>query len=80
MKEVLTKNVSTLKLEKKIINKLLDNSINTILDLCNHTRMTLADLEFSNEQINAIIISLQLQGLDLKKNHAKRNTLVDSLM
>jgi len=80
MKEVLTKNVSTLKLEKKIINKLLDNSINTILDLCNHTRMTLADLGFTNEQINTIIISLQLQGLDLKKNHAKRNTLVDSLM
>lgn len=80
MKEVLTKNVSTLKLEKKIINKLLDNSINTILDLCNHTRMTLADLEFTNDQINSIIISLQLQGLDLKKNHAKRNTLVDSLM
>ena len=37
----------------------------------------LSDLDFNNEEIKDIIISLELQGLDLKRNHAKRNKLID---
>ena len=80
MKEILYKNISTLPLEKKIIKNLSDNEIDTIMKLCNHTRLDLSELGFSNNQINDIIVQLQLIGLDLKKNHAKRNTLLDSLV
>ena len=76
MRKMLERNVSTLKLNNNIIEKLLDNNIDTILNLCNHTRIELSDLEFANDEINEIIINLQLIGLDLKKNHAKKNTLL----
>ena len=76
MGKILEKNVSTLKLSSNITEKLMDNNIDTILNLCNHTRIELADLQFANDEINEIIINLQLIGLDLKKNHAKKNTLL----
>ena len=76
MGKILDRNVSTLKLNSNITEKLLDNNIDTILNLCNHTRIELSDLEFANDEINEIIINLQLIGLDLKKNHAKKNTLL----
>ena len=76
MRKMLERNVSTLKLNNNIIEKLLDNNIDTILNLCNHTRIELSDLEFANDEINEIIINLQLIGLDLKKNHAKKNSLL----
>lgn len=73
MKKILSKNISILKLENDIMNRLLSNHIDTILKLCNYTRMKLTELGFQNEEIKDIIIELQLLGLDLKKNHAKRN-------
>lgn len=78
MDKNLEKNISNLRLGKNITNKLLSNNIKTILDLCNYSRMELSELEFSNEQINEIIIALQLLGLDLKRNHAKKNTILYS--
>lgn len=78
MNEILEKNISTLNLEKNIIYKLLSNEITNIFKLCNYSRMELTDLGLSNEDINEIIIKLQLKGLDLKSNHAKRNTLLDN--
>jgi len=78
MNEILEKNISTLNLGKNIFNKLLSNKITNILKLCNYSRMELADLGFSNDDINEIIIKLQLNGLDLKPNHAKKNTLLDN--
>jgi len=78
MNEILEKNISILNLGKNIFNKLLSNKITNILKLCNYSRMELADLEFSNDDINEIIIKLQLNGLDLKPNHAKKNTLLDN--
>lgn len=74
----LEKNISTLNLRKNIFDKLLENKIISIAELCNYSRMELADLGFSNDDINEIIIKLQLNGLDLKPNHAKRNTLLEN--
>lgn len=76
MGKILDKNVSTLKLNNNITEKLIENDIDTILKLCNCTRIELSDLEFANDEINEIIINLQLKGLDLKKNYAKKNTLL----
>lgn len=78
MDKKLENNISFLRLGKNITNKLVNNNINTILNLCNYSRMELTELDFSNEQINEIIIALQLLGLDLKRNHAKRNTILYS--
>jgi len=78
MNEILEKNISTLNLGKNIFNKLLSNKITNILKLCNYSRMELVDLGFSNDDINEIIIKIQLNGLDLKPNHAKKNTLLDN--
>ena len=76
MNEILGKNISALNLRKNISNKLLLNKITYILKLCNYSRMELSNLGFSNDDINEIIIKLQLNGLDLKPNHAKKNTLI----
>lgn len=78
MDKNLEKNISNFRLGKNITNKLLSNNIKTIFNLCNYSRMELSELELSNEQINEIIIALQLLGLDLKRNHAKKNTILYS--
>jgi hypothetical protein len=80
MKEILEKDISILRLEKNITKNLLSNNIDNVLKLCNYSRIELSELNFTNEQINEIIIGLQLIGLDLKKNHAKRNTVLDGLI
>ena len=41
--------------------------------------MELSDIGFENTQINSISVGLQLEGVDLKKNHAKRNTSIDKI-
>lgn len=78
MKKILNNDVSTLNLNSKIKAKLKTNNINTILELCNKSRMELAKFDLSNPEINDIAICLQLIGVDLKKNHAKRNTTIES--
>lgn len=80
MKGILKENISILHLNKNITNILLNNNIDTILNLCNYTRMDLSELNLANDQINEIIIALQLNGLDLKRNHAKRNTVLDGMV
>lgn len=80
MKEYLEMNVLNLGLGRNITNKLINNNIETVLNLCNYSRLELVDLEFYHNEINQIVISLQLLGLDLKKNHAKRNTILDGIL
>lgn len=80
MKKILEENISILSLDKNIFKKLNDNNIDTIIKLCGYSRMNLSELDFSSDQINKIIISLQLIGLDLKRNHAKRNTVIDNMI
>lgn len=78
MNERLGRSFFILNLEKRIINKLLLAKISNVIELCNYSRMELNALGFANDDINEIIIKLQLNGLDLKPNHAKRNTLLDN--
>lgn len=77
MKNVLEKEIDILKIDKDIIKILINNNIDTIYKLCNYSRMELANIGLNNNQINKIIVSVQLQGLDLKPNHAKRNSKID---
>lgn len=80
MNETLKKDVKNLKIRKAIIDKLKKNDIHTILELCNNSRMDLSEKDFIKEEVNEIIITLQLLGLDLKKNHAKKNTIIEDIV
>ncbi len=80
MRELLNNSVDELKLDKKIKKILVEKEIDTVLKLCNHSRLELNDAGLINPQINDVIVSLQLVGLDLKKNHAKRNPIVESYL
>lgn len=77
MKKVLEKEIDTLAINKKIIDILKQNRINTVCDVCENSRMELASIGLTNNQINQIVVLLQLQGLDLKPNHAKKNSILD---
>lgn len=74
MREILKKKVEVLDLNRGIKQKLINREIDSVFELCNYSRMELSDLDFNNEEIKD---SLELQGLDLKRNHAKRNKLID---
>ena len=61
------KNISELSLKKEIIDKLNEKEVFLIKDLCSLRRRFLKEYGFSNNEINDIIITLQLVGLDLNK-------------
>ena len=61
------KNINELSLKKEIIDKLNEKEVFLIKDLCSLRRIVLKDYGFSNDEINDIIITLQLVGLDLNK-------------
>lgn len=61
------KSIDNLSLDKKIINKLKDLNINFIEELWQLKRIDLKNNNFNNDEINKIIISLQVIGLDLNK-------------
>ena len=73
MKKELENSVKELKIDKKIKNLLVEKEIDTVFKLCNYSRLELNEKGFVNSEINDIKVSLQLIGLDLKKNHAKKN-------
>ena len=77
MKSILEKEIDILKIDKDIIEVLVNNNINTVYKICNCSRMELSNMGLSNNQINKVIISVQLQGLDLKTNHAKKNNAIN---
>lgn len=77
MMEALKNNISTLSINKKVVECLNNNGIQTIKDLCKCSRMDLANKGLENSEIKDIMITLQLKGLDLKPNHAKKNVLID---
>ena len=60
-----------------LTNYIKENNINTIYELCKFSRMELSSIGLTNSQITDVAIALQLLGLDLKKNHAKKNLIVD---
>ena len=61
------RSISSLSLSKELINKLKDKELNYIEDVWVLKRTDLKTLGFNNDEINNIIISLQLIGLDLNK-------------
>ena len=63
--------ISSLNLDKNIEKKLVDNNINIIEDLWLKKRKDLKETGFSDKEIKSIIISLQLQGLDLNRKKYK---------
>jgi hypothetical protein len=75
--ELLANTIDTLSINKKIIQVLNNNGIETVKDLCKCSRMDLANKGLENSEIKNIMITLQLKGLDLKPNHAKKNVLID---
>lgn len=80
MNNELEKEVSTLKINKKIVAELKEKEIKTIYDLCMLSRVDLKNLGIDNYAINEIIVALQLLGLDLKRNQSKKNTSVSTYM
>ena len=76
MKEILNKEVGEVIRDRKLLQRLEDISIHTIAELCSHSRMELSQKGLENIYINDIIIALELNGLDLKPNHAKKNHFV----
>lgn len=59
--------ISGLSLSKELINKLKEKELNYIEDVWVLKRNDLKNKGFNNYEINNIIISLQLIGLDLNK-------------
>ncbi len=63
----ITDEITKLNLSSTLIKKLSTKNIHTISDIWFLKRKNLKDLGFSDREINSIIISLQLEGLDLNK-------------
>ncbi len=76
MKEILCKNVDELIRDKSIVSTLDEIGISNIGELCNFSRMELNEKGLTNSVVNDIRIQLQLNGIDLKPNHARKNTLI----
>lgn len=76
MNNILERDIKTLGLNKNLIDKLIENNILNVYKLCSYSRMELSKLKFTNDEINDLIIKMQLLGLDIKKNHAKNNSLI----
>lgn len=60
--EIIKLNLST-----NITKKLYDNNINTIKDIWILKRKDLKEMGLTDKEIKSIVISLQLEGLDLNK-------------
>lgn len=69
--EVLEKDIEIITRNKEILEKLRNSGIILVKDLCNKTRKDLEDLQIPNMYIKEIIISLQINGVDLKKRTKK---------
>ena len=68
---ILDNSINLLELDSNINKKLFTNNISLVKDLWLLNRSNLKEMNFNSNEINKIIISLQLKGLDLNKkiNH-----------
>ena len=69
-------NVNEVFRDKSILGTLDEIGISNVGELCNFSRMELSQKGMSNSIVNDIRIQLQLNGVDLKPNHARKNTLI----
>lgn len=59
--------INKLDIDKKLIKKLKEKNINYIKDIWILKRKDLKEKGFNDKEIKSLIISLQLEGLDLNK-------------
>lgn len=64
--EIENKNIDSLGLSKKTYDKLKENNINTLIDLCQNKKKQLRKMGFLQKEVLEIEIKVQLQGLNLK--------------
>ena len=76
MREIFGKEVKEVIKDKKILGSLETIGINNVAELCTYSRMELSERGLANSMVNDIRISLQLNGIDLKPNHARKNSLI----
>ncbi len=67
MKERLKQSISVLKIDSNIVDKLVNNNINTIEDIWVLTKRDLKQMGFKDIEIHQISIHLELYGIDLGK-------------
>lgn len=69
LEELLKQDISILEIrDRYILQVLKDNSIKSVGDLANKSKVDLKQLELQQDDIKHISIKLQLQGLDLRDN------------
>lgn len=69
IEELLKQDISILEIrDTYILQVLKDNSIKSVGDLANKSKVDLKQLELQQDDIKHISIKLQLQGLDLRDN------------
>lgn len=76
MKEVLKKDVKEIIRDREILKALDNIGVQNVGELCGYSRMELNEKGLENSSVKDIRIALQLNGIDLKPNHAKRNSLL----
>lgn len=76
MKEILRKDVGEIIKDRSLLGTIEGLGIANIGELCNYSRMELNEKGLTNSSVNDIRIALQLNGIDLKPNHARKNSLI----
>ena len=76
MKDILGKELKDIIKDKNILVSLDGLGISNVGDLCSYSRMELSAKGVPNTSVNDIRIALQLNGIDLKPNHARKNSLI----
>lgn len=76
MKEILSKELKDIIKDRKVLASLDELGISNVVELCNYSRMELNEKGLANSSVNDIRIALQLNGIDLKPNHARKNSLI----
>lgn len=65
--------IDKLEIEDNMLTKLVTHKIRFIKDLWQLSRKDLKRMDFSDDQINHIIIKMQLLGIDLNKKVYNKN-------
>lgn len=76
MKEILGKEIKEVIKDRKLLSSIEEIGISSVGELCNYSRMELNEKGLANSSVNDIRIALQLNGIDLKPNHARKNSLI----
>lgn len=76
MREILEKDVNELIKDKELLGALSNIGISNVQELCGYSRMELNEKGLTNSTVKDIRIALQLNGIDLKPNHARKNSYI----